>query len=71
MEGEKNMANLNVEAFSEEYRRTAPMECALYLYECLKEDEKVKIKEDWNNAGGYKVIPWWKWCLDNINVSYK
>ena len=25
--------------------------------------------EEWNKAGGYKVIPWWKWCMDHINVS--
>ena len=30
---------------------------------------KIKIKEDWNKSGGYKVIPWWKWCIDHINAS--
>lgn len=32
------MAKLNIESFEEEYRETAPMECALYLYECLDKD---------------------------------
>ena len=63
------MAKLNVESF-EEHRETAPMECALYLYECLEEDQKKQIKDDWNNFGGYQVIPWWKWCMDHINVVY-
>lgn len=65
------MAKLNLDGFNEDYRDVAPKECACFLFECLKEEEKKKLKEDWNNAGGYKVIPWWKWCLDNINVSYK
>ena len=64
------MANLNVYAFSEDFRDKAPKECALFLVECLYKKKKAKLKEDWNNAGGYKVIPWWKWCLDKIDVSY-
>lgn len=64
------MAKLNVEAFSEDFRKTAPMECAVYLYECLDEKEKQRIKDDWNNVGGRDVIPWWKWCMENINVTY-
>lgn len=64
------MAKLNVEAFSEDYRETAPMECAVYLFECLEEDEKIKIKDDWNKAGGYVATPWWKWCMEHIKVNY-
>ena len=52
------MANLNMDGFSEEFRETAPMECAAYLYECLTEEEKVSLKKDWDNAGGYMFIPW-------------
>ena len=63
------MANLNIESFSEEDRKIAPMECAAYLYECLTEEEKVSLKKDWDNVGGYMFIPWWKWCMDHINVS--
>lgn len=29
------MAKLDIEAFSEEYQQTAPMECATYLVSCL------------------------------------
>lgn len=64
------MAKLNIDAFSEEYKETAPMECALYLYECLEEDKKKQIKDDWNSAGGLSVIPWWKWCMEHISVDY-
>lgn len=62
------MATLNMDGFSEEFRETAPMECSCYLFECLSEEEKIKIKEDWNKSGGYKIVPWWKWCMDHINV---
>lgn len=64
------MAKLNIESFNKDYQDIAPKECAIFLYECLTENEKKQIKEDWNEAGGYKVIPWWKWCMNNINVSY-
>lgn len=63
------MATLNIGGFSEEFREMALMECGCYLFECLSEEEKIKIKKDYNDAGGYKVIPWWKWCMDHINVN--
>jgi hypothetical protein len=52
------MANLNLEDFSEEYRKTAPMECSLYLVSCLDKDIQTQLKKDWNEAGGVKVIPY-------------
>lgn len=63
-------SKLNVEAFSEDFRKIALMECAVYLFECLEEDEKEKIRDDWNKVGGYVAIPWWKWCMEHIKVSY-
>lgn len=64
------MAKLNIESFEEEYRETASMACAFYLYECLEEDQRKQIKDDWNNIGGYQVIPWWQWCMEHIEVNY-
>lgn len=64
------MAKLNMDGFSEDFKQAAPMECALYLYECLEDDKKEQIKNDWNNIGGVNVIPWWKWCMEHIEVSY-
>lgn len=64
------MAKLNTEVFNEKYKDVAPKECGMYLFECLSEEEKVKLKGYWEKVGGYKTIPWWKWCLDNIKVSY-
>ena len=63
------MANLNVEVFTDEYKDVAPKECACFLFECLTKEEKEKLKNKWNEIGGYKIVPWWKWCLDNIDVK--
>lgn len=64
------MANLDLGRFTDEFKKTAPMECALYLYECLDESTRKKVKEDWEKVGGISAMPWWKWCFDNINVAY-
>lgn len=63
------MAKLNVENFSEDYRDIAPKECAMFLIECLPEDKQKVLKEAWEVAGGRDTIPWWKWCMEHINVS--
>ena len=65
------MAKLNVNNFSKEYQDVAPKECSLYLFECFPEDIQKRIKEDWEKAGGRNKIPWWKWCFENIEVSYQ
>lgn len=64
------MANLNLDGFSEKYKKIAPMECALYLFYCLDKDVQIQLKKDWNEAGGVKVIPFWKWCMEHIDISY-
>ena len=40
------MANLNLEDFSEKYRKTAPMECSIYLVSCLDKDTQMQLKKD-------------------------
>lgn len=64
------MAKLNFNEISEDYKTTAPMECGMYLSDCLTEEERTRLKADWEKAGGFNKIPWWKWCYDNIKVSY-
>lgn len=64
------MANLNLEGFSEKYKKIAPMEYALYLFYCLDKNVQMQLKKDWNEAGGVKVIPFWKWCMEHIDISY-
>ena len=42
----------------------------VYLESLLTSEEFEKLKADWNAAGGFKIIPLWKFALDNIKVSY-
>lgn len=35
-----------------------------------KKLKRKKIKDDWNNAGGCNIMPWWKWCMEHIEVNY-
>lgn len=39
------MANLNLEDFSEEYRKTAPMECSLYFSFLFRQRYTNAVKE--------------------------
>lgn len=66
------MAKFNNEIITndEKLRETAMKECGMYLQSCLPEEELEKLKEDWKEAGGFKVVPWWKFAFDNIKVSY-
>lgn len=64
------MAKLNIENFSESFQQYAPMQCSVYLFECLDKEAQTKIKEDWEKCGGSEVNPWWEWLLENIKVTY-
>ena len=46
------MANLNLEDFSEEYRKTAPMECSWYLASCLDKDTQTQLKKEFHIGNG-------------------
>lgn len=46
-------------------------QAGVYLQALLSKEELDKLKEDWNEYGGYKAIPWWKFVFDNVTVSYK
>lgn len=67
------MAQFNNEVITDnkELREKAMEQCGMYLQSCLTSDELDKLKADWNAAGGFKVIPWWKFAFHNITVSYK
>lgn len=65
------MIHLNINAFSDEYKTVAPKEAAVYLSACFSEKELEKIKENWNKEGGYKVIPWYKYLLNHLTVTYE
>lgn len=71
------MAKLNLETvdkLSTNYERSVEIinrECGMYLQACLSEQELQDLNEDWIRAGGYPEIPYWKYCLDNIEVKYR
>lgn len=46
-------------------------ECAMYLQALLTTEEHNKLFDDWESIGGYKTIPFWQYCFENINVSYR
>lgn len=66
------MAKFNNEIITddEKIRENAKQECGMYLQACLSKEELEKLKEDWQKAGGFEAIPWWKFAFDNIKVSY-
>lgn len=67
------MAKFNNEVITEDerLREKAMKECGMYLQSCLSAGELEDLKEDWKEAGGFKVIPWRKFAFNNITVSYK
>lgn len=48
-----------------------PKECFMYLYQCLDKKDREKLIDSWLKAGGKETMPWWQWCMKNINVSIK
>ena len=48
-----------------------PKECFMYLYQCLDKKDREKLVDSWLKAGGKETMPWWQWCMININVSIK
>lgn len=64
------MIILNTEDFSDKFKNTAPKECAIYLSSCLPEDIHKQLKKDWNELGGYHVMPYWKYVLNSLSIKY-
>ncbi len=46
------------------------MNAGMLLISFLADEELTKLRKDWNEKGGYEVIPFWKYALDNVKVSY-
>ena len=59
-------SEVNIEMIDKAY-------AGMILMGLLPEDELANIKEDWNKQHGKdpSKYPWWKFCLDSIEVSYK
>jgi hypothetical protein len=41
----------------------------MFISACIPEDKRNMLKEKWNNAGGYQVIPWWKFVMENTRIE--
>jgi len=64
------MAKLNYNEISENYKNIVPIECGMYLSSCLADEDRTRLRSDWETIGGCNTIPLWKWCYENIKVVY-
>lgn len=62
------MAEFNTEIVTDTGR--ARQDCGIYLQGCLSKEEHEKLIEDWKAAGGFEMIPFWKFAFENIEVFY-
>ena len=46
------------------------MNAGMLLVSFLTDEELAKLRKDWDEKGGYEVIPFWKYALDNVKVTY-
>ena len=47
----------------------AEINAATYITCCLSDKEIEKLKEKWNENGGFKAIPWYKWVLQHTSIT--
>lgn len=47
----------------------ADINAATYINFCLSDKEIEKLKEKWNENGGFKEIPWYKWVLQHTSIT--
>lgn len=65
------MANFNKEIFNIDALSDRDMShIGVVLESLLPAEQFEQLKEDWRAAGGYEVIPLWKYALNEIQVSY-
>lgn len=41
----------------------------IFLTNCISDEDRQRLNDKWNEVGGYHVIPWHKWVLQNVSVS--
>ncbi|AYP68161.1 hypothetical protein PQE75_gp029 [Bacillus phage vB_BcoS-136] len=41
----------------------------MFISACLTDEEREKLKLKWEEQGGFKVIPWWKFIMENTKVE--
>ena len=73
------MAKLRDDLFSKELKETASkveftahdIECALYLEGCLSNEEHERLLTTWTNLGGKDYTPFYKYCMQHIDIVYR
>lgn len=65
------VAKFNKDLVAECHNDERKMECAMMLMGCLSNEDYETLKEDWNKAGGVKVIKWWEFIFNNVTVKYE
>lgn len=51
------MAKLNYNEISENYKNIAPIECGMYLSSCLADEDKTRLRSDWESIGDVIQFP--------------
>lgn len=72
------MAKLRDDLFSKEFKENASkveftahdIECALYLEGCLSNEEHERLLTNWKNLGDKDYMPFYKYCMQHIDVVY-
>lgn len=41
----------------------------MFISACLTDDEREKLKIKWEEKGGFKAIPWWKFVMENTRLE--
>ena len=65
------MAKFNGNIYGKQYANdeTENKKCAVFLQECLTNEEYELLKADYDKTD--KLKEWWKFVFDNVEVSYK
>lgn len=41
----------------------------MFISACLTKKDNDKLKNIWNEQGGYETIDWWKFAMENVKVE--
>jgi len=41
----------------------------MFISACLNEMDREELKEKWVEQGGFEVIPWWKFVMENTKLE--
>lgn len=41
----------------------------MFIAACLTDEQKDKLKEEWNKQGGYAKTEWWRFVMENTKLE--